>query len=104
MTLAEQIDLDRRRVFLNTSEFAVSMVNSAGTTISGIASYGQDLVGYEMEGQAAAALVDVSVEDYSLPKRYETLTFGGYEWRVDNIMSGDGHMWKLVMVRDLRAS
>jgi len=104
MTLKTVITADVADVFMDTDEFASSFVTSATTTISGILDYGQNLAGYEIGGQAVMATLYVSKAEYAAPARYDTLTGEGYTWRVEQIVSGDGYMWLLTLLRDQRAS
>lgn len=107
MTLKAQISSDVSAVFLNADDFAESLTYYAGGTGAGVAIYGildtmQDLA-QAAPGQLAFGSVEISAAAVAAPQIYDTITTSsGIVWRVDSIIGGDGHMWRLSVSTDHR--
>lgn len=99
MTLATQMESDLDILF-STDDFAIS-VTYAGTAIPGLVDYHDD-PDMEPGGRSSRATLEVRVSDVAAPAYRDTVVIDGNTWHVLGVMSGDGHVWTLEVLRDER--
>jgi hypothetical protein len=103
MTLAAQLGTDLP-VFFNTDDFATPVTTSTGAVVKGIIDYSQVLGSFDLNGQATQAVLYLLESEVSTVARYDTFTVAGVVWRVEQVISHDGHVWTLTVSTDRRVS
>ena len=101
-------DLDE--VVFDDQEFAVAAVYQSVSggdpvDVTVVPSYGREPAqgGYG-RGVVAEALALVKVSEVPTPAYRDRLTINGRQWRVAEVIEGDGRTWSLALVDDQRPS
>lgn len=101
-TLKQQMTADLEQILFNTNEFAEVATHLSGavsTTIAVIVEEGQSLA---ESGQVAEAVIQGMVHQVADPRLDDTITVGGNTWRVLELMSRSGGVWRVRAVRNER--
>lgn len=105
MNLRERLEADVSEFFTRGGLARSAVYRSAGggvaVTIPLFIHWGEYL-GEEGGVRAAEATVTVRVSDVPEPRIYDEVEVDGKTWTVVSVISGNGLIWRLAAVRDVR--
>jgi len=97
MTFADDIASDLAANQFNTADLAVT-VTYAGSSIAAVVEYGEN------GPDSIMAVITVMVSDVAAPAYRDAVVISGNTWRVQQTISGDGHVWILSIMRGERVA
>lgn len=101
-TFKEIMQTDLELTTFNTDEFAETAVHVSGTTSSNIAVLIEEGRGLAENGQMAEAIIHGMIHQVADPQLDDLITVKGNTWRVLELISRAGGVWRVRAVRNER--
>ncbi len=101
-TLKQQMIADAEQILFNTNEFAEVATHVSGTVSTSIAILIEEGQSLAENGQVTEAFIHGMVHQVASPRLDDTITVNGIVWRVMEMMSRAGGVWRVRAVRNER--
>lgn len=101
-TFKEIMQTDLEQTTFNTNEFAETAVHLSGSTSTNIAVLVEEGQSLAENGQTAEAIIHGMIHQVADPRLDDTITVNGNTWRVLELMSRAGGVWRVRAVRNER--
>lgn len=101
-TFKQQINADLEQILFNTNEFADVATHVSGTVSTSVAVIVEEGQSLAENGQVTEAVIQGMVHQVADPRLDDTITVNGNTWRVLELMSRSGGVWRVRAVRNER--